>query len=99
MHNTSPMTGAVLAHRRPVCSILQLFTELSEALLLSFLRYLTENFALRHLIESYETQIAERSYGRRGGVSMKTCDLDDLSDDLSFEDRVREWSVAEARDC
>ena len=49
------------------------------------MRYLTENFALRHLIESYMTQIDERSSGRRGGVSMKTCDLDDLSDDLSCE--------------
>lgn len=59
MHNTSPMTGAVLAHR-----------------------YLTENFALRHLIEAYETQLAEKRTceGRRGGVSMKTCDVADLSD-------------------
>lgn len=59
MHNTSPMTGAVLAHR-----------------------YLTENFALRHLIEAYETQLAEKRTceGRRGGVSMKTCDVTDLSD-------------------
>jgi hypothetical protein len=34
MHNTSPMTGAPLAHR-----------------------YLTENFALRHLIASYESNL------------------------------------------
>merc|ERR1719198_109333 len=34
MHNTSPMTGAPLAHR-----------------------YLTENFALRHLIASYEAEL------------------------------------------
>jgi len=34
MHNTSPMTGAPLAHR-----------------------YLTENFALRHLIASYEEEL------------------------------------------
>ncbi|CAJ1454301.1 unnamed protein product [Effrenium voratum] len=53
MHNTSPMTGAVLAHR-----------------------YLTENFALRHLIEAYESQLSDprtRPPPRRGGVALKTC--------------------------
>ncbi|OLP74321.1 hypothetical protein AK812_SmicGene46172, partial [Symbiodinium microadriaticum] len=62
MHNTSPMTGAVLAHR-----------------------YLTENFALRHLIETYEAQLSEKrtTEGRRAGVS-KTCispPLSELSDE------------------
>ncbi|CAJ1402619.1 unnamed protein product [Effrenium voratum] len=41
MHNTSPMTGAVLAHR-----------------------YLTENFALRHLIEAYESQLSDPRTGQ-----------------------------------
>eukprot|EP00434_Breviolum_minutum_P014757 symbB.v1.2.013011.t1/scaffold914.1/size160365/4 len=70
MHNTSPMTGAVLAHR-----------------------YLTENFALRHLIEAYETQLAEKRTceGRRGGVAMKTCDLADLSENDAPSDEDEEY--------
>lgn len=87
MHNTSPMTGAVLAHR-----------------------YLTENFALRHLIEAYETQLAEKRTceGRRGGVSMKTCDLADLSDEDEQSDEEEDedddaefdedWDEGQARD-
>ncbi|CAJ1444921.1 unnamed protein product, partial [Effrenium voratum] len=66
MHNTSPMTGAVLAHR-----------------------YLTENFALRHLIEAYESQLSDprtRPPPRRGGVALKTCDLGDLSDDVEISE-------------
>lgn len=72
MHNTSPMTGAVLVHR-----------------------YLTENFALRHLIETYEAQLSEKrtTEGRRAGVS-KTCispPLSELSDEAdSYMDE--EWS-------
>ncbi|CAE7518141.1 PUB50 [Symbiodinium microadriaticum] len=72
MHNTSPMTGAVLAHR-----------------------YLTENFALRHLIETYEAQLSEKrtTEGRRAGVS-KTCispPLSELSDEADSY-MEEEWS-------
>merc|ERR1712003_15117 len=41
MHNTSPMTGAPLAHR-----------------------YLTENFALRHIIASYDAVLSNAGLDR-----------------------------------
>eukprot|EP00931_Biecheleriopsis_adriatica_P049649 TRINITY_DN28723_c0_g1_i1.p1 TRINITY_DN28723_c0_g1~~TRINITY_DN28723_c0_g1_i1.p1 ORF type:complete len:724 (-),score=214.48 TRINITY_DN28723_c0_g1_i1:85-2256(-) len=52
MHNTSPMTGALLAHR-----------------------YLTENYALRHLIDAYDAQLvsSEKSAkGKRTGDKAKS---------------------------
>jgi len=55
MHNTSPMTGAPLAHR-----------------------YLTENFALRHLISSYEAGLAKDSDGENSDEGVSTLDDGDL---------------------
>lgn len=66
MHNTSPMTGALLAHR-----------------------YLTENFALRHLIDAYDAQVeskdgpkkkSDRKDGGKGRRSRRRCPTGEKED-------------------
>lgn len=51
LHNTSPMTGAPLAHR-----------------------YLTENFALRHLIAAYDAELAATEGTDGGRIDGTGCD-------------------------
>ncbi|CAE8723518.1 unnamed protein product [Polarella glacialis] len=76
MHNTSPMTGALLAHR-----------------------YLTENFALRHLMDAYDEKLASEkrlSGGKEGQVSRgkslgrKGHDLEDVGELEPLEDEADE---------
>eukprot|EP00930_Biecheleria_cincta_P034380 TRINITY_DN2376_c0_g1_i1.p1 TRINITY_DN2376_c0_g1~~TRINITY_DN2376_c0_g1_i1.p1 ORF type:complete len:657 (+),score=154.20 TRINITY_DN2376_c0_g1_i1:154-2124(+) len=72
MHNTSPMTGAVLAHR-----------------------FLTENFALRHLIDAYETQAAPFLWnkGKSAKKKQEQCEKEDHAEDaadLEGEDQEEE---------
>lgn len=72
MHNTSPMTGAVLAHR-----------------------FLTENFALRHLIDAYETQAAPFLWkkGHFSKLKREKCEKEDHAEyaaDLEGEDQEEE---------
>jgi len=71
MHNTSPMTGAELAHR-----------------------FLTENFALRHLIDAYETQASPFLWKKgRGKKKPEKCEKESHAEDgadLEGEDQEEE---------
>jgi hypothetical protein len=62
MHNTSPMTGAELAHR-----------------------FLTENFALRHLIDAYETQASPFLWkkGRSSKKKPEKCEKEAHAEDAA----------------
>eukprot|EP00747_Dinoflagellata_sp_TGD_P184628 gnl/TRDRNA2_/TRDRNA2_40440_c0_seq1.p1 gnl/TRDRNA2_/TRDRNA2_40440_c0~~gnl/TRDRNA2_/TRDRNA2_40440_c0_seq1.p1 ORF type:complete len:707 (-),score=155.00 gnl/TRDRNA2_/TRDRNA2_40440_c0_seq1:30-2150(-) len=64
LHNTSPMTGAPLAHR-----------------------YLTENFALRHLIASYEEEQGSTRNREQEGEAGLDEDEDDLESSSQFSDQ------------
>merc|ERR1719361_2326026 len=68
LHNTSPMTGAPLAHR-----------------------YLTENFALRHVIASYDARMRVRD--RMTGDERLQCRS--ATGALSSADREREGDEQE----